>query len=48
MENGRLPGELVLVVTFFKMHRPACGAGSLKTGGNQKVTKKKRSVLNSM
>ena len=44
MENGRLPGESVLAVTFFKTYRPAGDRRSLESRGNQKVTKKKRSV----
>ena len=31
MENGRLPGGPMLVVTFFEMHRSARGAGSFET-----------------
>ena len=31
MENRRLLDDSMLVVTFFEMRRPACGAGSLET-----------------
>ena len=41
MENARLPGGLMLMVTFFEMHRFSGGAGSWESWGNQKVTKKK-------
>ena len=44
MGNGRLPGESMLAVTFFKTYRPADDGRSLESRGNQKVTGKKRSV----
>ena len=44
MENSQLLGELMLMVTFFEMRRHSGGAGSWESWGNQKVTKKKRSV----
>ena len=31
MEIDRLRSESVFMVTFFEMHRSACGAGSLET-----------------
>ena len=41
MENGRLPGEPMSVVTFLERYGPACGGGLLESQGNKKVTKKK-------
>ena len=41
MENGRLPGESVLPVTFFKTYRPDGDGRPLESRGNQKVTKKR-------